>query len=208
MDGGATDTEKGITRFYRWHIDAALYNLKPPLVTTLYAKIVPQGPRQTVRYDDGTGDELEVPLGTTAFVSGKTMFDILPPQLKSVAVPGRVKYSPHPYVWMAPAHALPTGLGIMSEGPEMPDDELPPWEEKLVKVYPILWKNPVTDELHFQVHPCGVKELFIDPLPEGANREGAMFPDGAHLTDLKQVRDLLYKMQRPAIAPSLVYPHD
>ena len=132
------DTEKGYTRFYRWHIDAALYNLSPPRVTTLYGKVVPKGPHQTVRYDDGTGDELEVPLGTTAFVSGKTMFNILPPELKSVAVRGRVKYSPHPYVWMAPAHALSTGLGIMSEGLEMPDGELPPWEEKKIKVYPIV----------------------------------------------------------------------
>lgn len=132
------DAEKGITRFYRWHIDAALYNLSPPRVTTLYAKTVPQGPRQKVRYDDGTGDELEVPLGTTAFVSGRTMFNILPPELKSVAVRGRVKYNPHPYVWMAPAHALSTGLGIMSEGLEMPNDELPPWEEEKIKVYPIV----------------------------------------------------------------------
>lgn len=68
----------GITRFYRWHIDAALYDLSPPKVTTLYGIRVPEGARQVCRYDDGTGDELDVPLGTTAFVSGKTMFDILP----------------------------------------------------------------------------------------------------------------------------------
>jgi len=30
-----------------------------------------------------------------------------------------------------------------------------------------------------------------------------MYPDGAHLTDLKEVRDLLYKMQRPAISPEV-----
>ena len=30
-----------------------------------------------------------------------------------------------------------------------------------------------------QVHPCGVQELFVDPLPEGAKREGALYPDGA-----------------------------
>ena len=28
------------------------------------------------------------------------------------------------------------------------------------------------------------------------------------MTDLKEVREFLYKLQRPAIAPSLVYPHD
>jgi hypothetical protein len=61
----------------------------------------------------------------------------------------------------------------------------------------------VTGALHFQVHPCGAQELLVDPLPEGASREGALYPDGAHIKDLKEVRDLLYKMQRPAIAPSV-----
>ncbi|KAG8946244.1 hypothetical protein FRC04_011990 [Tulasnella sp. 424] len=196
------------TRFYRWHIDAALYDLAPPKVTTLYSLNVPRGEAQTLRYDDGTGDELKVPLGTTAFVSGATMFNILPKELKSLAVRSKVKYAPHPYVWMAPAHAMSTGLGIETEGLELPLEELPPWEEEKIKVFPICWKNPVTGNLHFQVHPCGVMELIVDPLPAGADREGALYPDGAHLKDLKEVRDIIYKMQRPAIAPELVYPHD
>lgn len=61
----------------------------------------------------------------------------------------------------------------------------------------------MTQELAFQVHPCGAQELIVDPLPEGADREGALFPDGAHIKDLKEVRELLYKMQRPAIAPEV-----
>ena len=61
----------------------------------------------------------------------------------------------------------------------------------------------MTGALHFQVHPCAVQELLIDPLPEGASRDGALYPDGARLTELKEVRDLLYKMQRPAIAPNV-----
>jgi len=62
----------------------------------------------------------------------------------------------------------------------------------------------VTGALHFQVHPCAVQKLFVDPLPDGASRDDStLYPDGAHLTDLKEVRDLLYKMQRPAIAPSV-----
>jgi hypothetical protein len=214
---------KGVTRFYRWHIDAALYDLSPPKVTTLYGIKVPDGPKQLCRYDDGTGDEMSVPLGTTAFVSGKTMFDILPKELKSLAVRSKVKYAPHPYVWMAPSHALPTGLGIESEGLELPLNELPPWDESKIKIFPVvspsatfphrsltrwpqLWKNPVTKELHFEVHPCGAAELLVDPLPAGANREGALYPDGAHLKDLKEVREILYKMQRPAIAPSVRCP--
>ncbi|KAG9313892.1 taurine catabolism dioxygenase [Chiua virens] len=202
------DEDKGYTRYYRWHIDAALYDYNPPRVTTLYGIKVPKGDPQTVRYDDGTGDELSVPLGTTAFVSGKTMFGILPPELKSVAVRTSVRYAPHPYVWMSPSHALPTALGIQSEGLELPLDELPEWDESKVKTFPMVWKNPVTGDLHFQVHPCGVQELTVKPLPAGASREGALFPDGAHIKDLAEVRALLYKMQRPAIAPELVYPHD
>ncbi|KAK1923876.1 taurine catabolism dioxygenase [Papiliotrema laurentii] len=204
----AEDEEKGATRFYRWHIDAALYNLSPPKVTTLYAVSVPKGEPQTCRYDDGTGDELKVPLGGTCFVSGKTMFDILPAELKSLAVRTKVRYAPHPYVWMSKAHALPTGLGIENEGLELSQEELPEWEGSKVKNYPICWKNPVTGELHVQVHPCGAQALHIDPLPAGAKREGALYPDGGEVTDLKEVRETLYKIQRPGIAPELVYPQD
>jgi xanthine dioxygenase len=141
------DQAAGVTRFYRWHIDAALYDLSPPVVTTLHAIHIPEGPQQTCRYDDGTGDELPVPLGTTAFVSGKTMFDILPRELQSVAVRSRVRYAPHAYVWMAPAAAHSTGLAIETEGKELPPGELPPWTEDKVKVFPVvrarntLWKQ-------------------------------------------------------------------
>ena len=67
----------GFTRFYRWHMDAALYDLNPPRVTTLLALEVPEARRETVLYDDGSGDKLEVQLGTTAFVSGAKAFELL-----------------------------------------------------------------------------------------------------------------------------------
>ncbi|KAH7924480.1 Clavaminate synthase-like protein [Leucogyrophana mollusca] len=202
------DEATGATRFYHWHMDAALYGFKPPKVTALYGVNVPQGAPQTVRYDDGTGDELPVPLGTTAFTCGKTMFDTLPDELKSVAVRGKVRYAPHPFQWMNPARATSTGLTLEAEGLELPFDELPPWEESKVQVLPMLWKNVVTGELHLEVAGTAATEVFIDPLPGGTEREGALYPDGTHLTDLKEVRQLLYKLQRPGIAPSLIYPHD
>jgi len=48
------------------------------------------------------------------------MFDILPRELQSVAVRARVRYAPHPYVWMASAGAHNTGLVIESENKEPP----------------------------------------------------------------------------------------
>lgn len=70
-----------------------------------------------------------------------------------------------------------------------------------------MWKNPVTGDLHFQVHPYCVAEIFIATVSEDTRKSGsALYPEGAHLTDLQEVRDLLYKMQRPAISPQ-VRPH-
>lgn len=73
----------------------------------------------------------------------------------------------------------------------------------VLDVFTQLWKNPVTGDLHLEVAPCGVAELFIDPLPAGAKREGALYPDGAHIKDLKETRELIYRMQRPGIAPNV-----
>lgn len=72
-----------------------------------------------------------------------------------------------------------------------------------------LWKNPVTGALHLQVHPSAVSALKIAPIPSGSSKiTSAPYPNGATLTDLKEVRDLIYRLQRPAIAPSKVYAHD
>ncbi|CED83872.1 clavaminate synthase-like protein [Phaffia rhodozyma] len=203
------DEEAGVTRFYRWHIDAALYDLSPPKVTTLYALQVPKGEQQTLRYDDGTGDELKVPLGTTAFVSGHNMFEVLSEEEKSLAVRLGVEYAPHPYVWMSSAHALPTGLGLESEGLELDLNDLPPWSQDKIKIFPALWKNPVTSNLHLQIHPSAIRALHIAPLPSTAKRTPeSLFPDGATITSLPEVRSVVYRLQRQGIRPELVYTQD
>lgn len=85
------------TRFYRWHLDAALYDLNPPQVTTLLAVAVPKGRRQTLLYVDGTGQSIEdVPLGTTAFASGERMYQMLSPEDKEFVRTSKVEYAAHP----------------------------------------------------------------------------------------------------------------
>lgn len=96
-------------------------------------------------------------------VSGKVMFDLLPAEYKSLAVRMRVKYMPHPYIAIGTAKSRPTGLGMESDGLEVPFEDLPPWEEKHVKIFPVCWKNPVTGNLHVQVHPSGIHELVRRP---------------------------------------------
>ena len=182
------------TRFYRWHIDAALYGLAPPIVTTLLAVKVPKGRRQTLRYDDGTGDELNVPLGTTAFVSGCAMYDALSEEDKAFVRSTKVEYAPHPYIWMSTARSRSTGLGLESEGKELPLDQLPPIEQDKIQILPMCWRNPVTGKLALQVHPSAVYKLHLK--------------DGRVVDDLAEVREIVHRLQRQGIAPERVYPHD
>ncbi|KAM7214126.1 hypothetical protein V8F06_010502 [Rhypophila decipiens] len=182
------------TRFYRWHIDAALYGLAPPVVTTLLAVKVPSGRRQTCRYDDGTGDELDVPLGTTAFSSGYATFDQLSPSDQEFCKTTKVEYAPHPYIWMSGAKSRPDGLGMVSEGKEIPLHHLPPIEQDKIQILPLCWKNPLTGKLALQVHPSAVRKLHL--------------ADGSIVEDLAEVREIIHRLQRPGIRPELVYAHD
>ncbi|KAI9856719.1 MAG: hypothetical protein M1824_005302 [Vezdaea acicularis] len=182
------------TRFYRWHIDAALYGLNPPKVTSLLAVRVPGGRQQTLRYDDGTGNELQVPLGTTAFVSGYEMFDILSESDKAFVLGSKIEYAAHPYIWMSGAKSLSDGLGLVSEGKELPATELPPIEEEKIQILPMAWRNPVTGRWAVQIHPSAVRRIHK--------------ADGTVVEDLAEVRAIVHRLQRPGIAPQRVYAHD
>ncbi|ETN44309.1 uncharacterized protein HMPREF1541_10489 [Cyphellophora europaea CBS 101466] len=183
------------TRFYRWHIDAALYGpLQPPRVTSLLAVKVPQGRTQTFLYDDGSADEMQVPLGTTAFVSGYKMFELLSPAQKEFVLTSKIEYAPHPYVWISSAKSRSDGLGMVSEGKEVPISELPTVQPEDVQVHTMVWKNPVTGQLALQVHPSVVRRIHLK--------------DGTVIDDLEQVRRIVHELQRPGIAPELVYAHD
>lgn len=182
------------TRFYRWHIDAALYDLNPPRVTSLMAVQVPKTEYQNLRYDDGSGDELQVPRGSTAFASSYRTYDLLSEEDKRFARTTRVQYAPHPYVWMSGARSRSTALGMESEGLELPYSELPPIDASKVKILPMCWRNPVTGKLALQVHPSAVEKLHL--------------ADGTIIDDLEEVREIVYRLQRPGIAPELVYPVD
>ncbi|KIV77873.1 hypothetical protein PV11_09651 [Exophiala sideris] len=184
------------TRFYRWHIDAALYGeLNPPMVTSLLAVKVPAGRTQTLLYDDGSNDELQVPLGTTAFVSGFKMFDLLSEEQKEFVMTSKVEYAPHPYVWISTAKSRSDGLGIVSEGKEVPLNDLPPVEHaNHIQILPMVWRNPVTGKFALQIHPSPVRKIHLR--------------NGTVIDDLEKVREIVHDLQRPGIAPELVYAHD
>jgi alpha-ketoglutarate-dependent taurine dioxygenase len=181
------------TRFYRWHIDAALYGLNPPKVTTLLAVSVPKGRKQIIHYDD-THEELEVPLGTTAFVSGYAMYNGLSPEEQEFVRTAKIQYAPHPYIWMSASKSFSDGLGLYSDNVELDASQLPPIEEEKIKIMPMVWRNPVTDRLALQIHPSAIQKIHL--------------ADGTVIDDLKAVRKIVHDLQRPAIAPERVYAHD
>ncbi|EFW99197.1 alpha-ketoglutarate dependent xanthine dioxygenase [Grosmannia clavigera kw1407] len=178
------------THFYRWHIDSAMYDLDPPLVTSLFAASVPKGRRQICRYDDGSGEEMELPLGTTAFVSGYRMYDLLSEADKEFVRTSTIEYGAHPYIWMSRAKSRSNGLGLLSEGLELPDDELPAIEWSKIRRYPMVWKNPETGKLAMMVYPTPVRKIHLQ--------------DGTVMDELEQVRETIYRLQRPAISPQFV----
>jgi alpha-ketoglutarate-dependent taurine dioxygenase len=188
----AAQEAAGLTRFYRWHIDAALYKLHPPKVTTLLALEVPVNRPQTVVYDDGSGDTLPVALAATAFVSGSRAFRDLSPERRDWALRTRARYAPHPYVWIRNARARSNALGLESEGKELPREELPPFDVAEITTLPLVWVNPLTREPALQLHAFCVEELITDGKP---------------IRDLAECRRVLYDLMRPAIAPAKVYAH-
>ncbi|ODQ79671.1 hypothetical protein BABINDRAFT_166790 [Babjeviella inositovora NRRL Y-12698] len=182
----------GETRFYRWHIDSALYGLSPPLCTTLLGIHVPKHTtKQRILYED-TGEELEVVQGATAFASGATAFKLLSSEDQKLALGTTVIYAPHPYIFISPASATSDGLTMVSEDKECSMEELPPWEESKVKKLPLVWTNLVTGEHHLQAHGCCVWKLQRD--------------DGTVL-ELLAAREELHRLMRPAISPSKIYTH-
>lgn len=190
-----TDDEiaNGQTRFYRWHIDSALYDLAPPKVTTLLGIHVPgSDEKQKIVYED-TNETLELTKGSTAFISGANAFDLLSDEDKELALNTTVVYAPHPYIFIGPARATSDGLTMVSEGKELAFSQLPDWEEAKVKKLPLVWTDKITGEHSLQVHGCCLYKLV-------RNKTG-------EILTLEQSRKEVHRLMRPAIAPEHVYAH-
>ncbi|GAA5897715.1 hypothetical protein JCM6882_000075 [Rhodosporidiobolus microsporus] len=192
----AEQMASGRTRFNRWHIDAAFYERAPPRVTTLHAIKVPQGPELTVGWDDGSGMEMKIQAGATAFLSGAAMFRSLTPAQQSLVTHSKIVYAPHPFRKHAGVRGLSNGLGQVSEGREAPLEDLPEWEEEKVLTYPMCWENPVTGEKALQCHPIPAWKLILKETEDSPERI---------VDDVEEVRRILYELQRPFLTPENVF---
>jgi len=122
------------------------------------------------------------------------MYELLSGEQKELARSSRVEYAPHPYVWISPAKSRSDGLGVVSDGLELPLSDLPPIDEAKIQTLPMCWRNPVTGQYALQIHPSAVREIHLK--------------NGTIIEDLERVREIVHDLQRLAITPQYVYPHD
>jgi hypothetical protein len=198
------DVENGASRFYQWHFDAALYDIAPPRVGCLLAVRTPKGPDCTVRWEDEENSTMRIGPGATAYVTGSSALDLLPEDLKKVVMNSSILYAPKPFKWMSTAHSTPLGHTLATEGLEMPitedlsDGSSIMYEKSKLKTYPMVWTNPKTGEMSLQVHGQAAWKLYLKDSPDGKLKI---------VDDLKEVRDFMDTIMRPAITPNNIYAH-
>lgn len=178
------EREKGASRFYQWHWDGSLYNIPPPRVGCLLAVKVPKGPDVTVQWDDGTGTEMKIAPGATAYVAGSRALELLDDEMRAVVSNSRIEYAPHAFKWMSTAHSTRLGHTLETEGLELPREKLPPIDESKICIYPMVWTNPKTGEKSLQVHGQGARKLYLKSSPDG---------EQTIVDDLKEVRAFMHR---------------
>jgi xanthine dioxygenase len=104
-----------------------------------------------------------------------------------------------------------TGLGLVSEGKELPPSALPPIKDELTCTLPAVWKNPATGKLALQVHPCCVEDVLLDIPRDDDDKAGPRslaLEAGGGQAGLARVRRALDALVRPGIAPARVLAYD
>ncbi|KAI9742918.1 MAG: hypothetical protein M1818_003647 [Claussenomyces sp. TS43310] len=187
--------EAGNTQFQRWHMDAPLYERDPPHFTTLRAIKLPVGPDLTVNWDDGSGLSMKAKPGQTAFYSDTQLYEMLNEEEKMLADNSWVEYAPHPYKWVENCKGNTNGLGILTQCKEHTLEELPEYDEALVKTYPFVWKTPL-GEKSLQVHGLGVRKLFLKRSPSS---------EVEVIEDLVKIREVLSNLQYRILRPEYIF---
>lgn len=192
----------GFTRFQRWHMDAPLYGRDPAWFTTLRCWRRPcssadgnNKPTMTIRWDDGSGLEMESEPGLTAFFSNVQTYGLMTPEEQQMADHSWVEYAPHPYMWIADCRGRPNGLGLETEGREKAIEDLGGFDPAAVKRYPMVWTNPVTDEKAFQVHGICARKLFVRSSPQEEPRV---------IADVAKIRAFLKPIQERVLRPEYI----
>ena len=187
----------GETRFYRWHIDAPLYELQPAKVTMLYSIVNSSQPDQFITFENG--ERLDLAAGATAFFSGAKLFSLLTPEEQDWALRTKVQYAPRPYNFMLNCKATSDGLTLVSEGKELALSEIPAFEWDKVQTHPLVWANPGRpDRPSIQTLGCCLYRLIT------TNADGSE----TIMDDIGEVRKKIHGIQSRMMCKDLIYAHN
>jgi xanthine dioxygenase len=96
---------------------------------------------------------------------------------------------------MSLAKSRSDDLGMASEGLELPLSDLSFQSMGCRLTFSRLcWQDPVTGKLALVAHLSAIKAVHL--------------ANGDVITDLKEARELVHRLQRPGIPQQYVYPHD
>lgn len=125
----------GNTRFQAWHADAAWFKRDPALFISFRTIKLPEGPEQTINWDDGSGLSMKMKPGRTAWFSSSQLYDLLLEEEKNMADHSWVEYMYYPFQWTAKCRTTPNGMGLVSEDREVT-------MQQMEKEYPEVDRDP------------------------------------------------------------------
>ncbi len=184
----------------QWHIDGAFYEHAPCNYTQMRCIEAPAGDGHWLDYGDGSGDKLWCEAGATAFASGRTAFELLPPAIQRLCQHTRVHYASHPFRANYSLGNSDNGLRVIDAGLERRRAQgevidSGAVDDPLAQVYPLVWLCPVTGLPALMPHPRCLHAL------------EQSLGDRSRFIGLVESRRLIEGWMRPAIAPARVYVH-
>jgi hypothetical protein len=123
--------------------------------------------------------------------------ELVPEYLLDVVANSSILYAPKPFKWMSTAHSAQLGHTLVTEGLEIPIEELD-WDESKLKRYPMIWTNPQTGEKSLQIHGQAAWKLFLKSSPNGEEQV---------IENLAEVRAWMDSLMRHVIRPENIYAH-
>ncbi|EFX05492.1 sulfonate dioxygenase [Grosmannia clavigera kw1407] len=188
----------GQTRFYRWHLDAPLYERYPGKVTIISCQETPGYlPDQKIVFEDGSVKSVYP--GGTAYVSGARAFSLLTPEEKEWAMNTRVQYAPRAYNWIGDCKATSDGLTIESEGKERDFDSMEPWTWDKAHCYPLVFRNPgKPSRPHLIALGCCVYSLITTDPRTGKETT---------ISDFGEARKKIHSLMKRSMSDRYVYVH-
>jgi alpha-ketoglutarate-dependent taurine dioxygenase len=139
----------------QWHIDGAFYLEEPCRVGQMRCIEAPSASDHWIDYDEEPQDGFTAVAGATVFASGRKALELLGKEQIDDLRKMQVHYAPHPFQRAQTFINSSNGLKVSDPDsqPENDDIVLPTTIDSNAKVYPLVWRCPLTSKPALMIHP-------------------------------------------------------